>query len=129
MSAGAGGYGQLPDVVTINGAEYVRAAGPDRVSIHGMYDSHLFTRYDGATPEEVVQAWRAECESPDDRYGPPDLCPVCVLSRGKELRVVGPMIHYNYATRKPGDPAAWLSAVNADPDIRRLLAEGKGAKP
>ena len=119
----------LPEVMVINGERYIREYRDLRVSVHGMYDCHLFTRYDGATPEAIVEAWLAENANPHERYGTVSLCPVCVLDGTRELRRVGPMIHYDYATKKSRDPTPWLVAVNADPDIRRLLAEGKGKQP
>ena len=116
---------EMPETLEVNGVKYSRVLSALRVAIHGMYDCHLFTHYEADSPEAIVKAWQEECAGRSHQYGPPDLCPAIVLSGKKELRRVGPMIHYDYTKRAPGKAGAWLAAVNTDPDIRRLLAAPK----
>ena len=122
----------LPNTIMLNGRRYV--ADPNdatRVSIHGMYDCHMFTAYTGSTVDSIIEQWKAEVSAPDKRYGPPCLCPVTVLHEKRELRRVGEMVHTVYGVgNKPStwDPvqlSAWREAVLADPDISRLLAAAK----
>ena len=108
----------------------------DRVSIHGIYDMHLFHRYTGATVDEVIANWRQHISEPipamvGDReiedMGPTDLCDAIVLSDKKELRRVGGMVFADSETRAPRDENAverYRQALLADPDIPQLLAEG-----
>jgi hypothetical protein len=107
----------------------------DRVSIHGMYDCHLFHSVNGNTVDEVIMNWLdhnsvlqpaivGDREVKD--LGPSSLGPAIVMSGKKELRRVGRMIMPDYETGMPKSITeitalreAWLS----DPDIPRLLAE------
>lgn len=107
----------------------------DRVSIHGMYDLHLFHKVEGRSVDEVIDNWLAHIAKPVpanvegigivDDLGPSMLCPAVVLSGKVELRRVGKMVFPDWGTRKPRTPAdleAYRSALKADPDIDRLLA-------
>ena len=129
----------IPDRITLNGVEYVRpGVGPaaDRVSIHGMYDMHLFHSIPGATVDEVIANWRQHNRElqpatvggrPVDDMGPSSLCPATVLAGKKELRRLGPMVFQRGSRGECDEHAlkAWRDAMLADPDVPRLLAEGK----
>lgn len=123
----------MPERLNINGVDYVRAGDlADRVSIHGMYDMHLFHSIAGATVDEVIANWRAHnaIEQPAmvdgrkvDDMGESMLCPIIVLAGKQELRRVGQMI-FPRGERGSCDKVAleaWRSAALADPDIPRLL--------
>lgn len=127
-----------PDRITLNGVEYVRPgveAAPDCVSIHGMYDMHLFHPIKGATVDEVIENWRQHNRELQpamvgghkvDDLGPSNLCPAIVLRGDKELRRVGQMIFpRDTANDRAGCDEdklrAWRDALLADPDIPRLL--------
>lgn len=108
---------------------------PDRVSIYGIFDSHLFHRYTGNTVDEVIDNWLAHIAKPIpaivggkrvDDMGPTALCPAIVLHGKKELRRVGYMVfpRENGAPEKK-DIDAYRAALLADPDIPRLLAHRK----
>jgi hypothetical protein len=111
-------------------------AGPvaTRVSIHGMYDMHLFHQVTGRTVDEVINNWLTHISELQpaivggakiDDMGPSNLCPAIVLSGEKELRRVGKMVFPDDHTRKPRNPAdlkEYRDALLADPDIPRLLA-------
>lgn len=122
----------VPEAVVVGGRRYVLDGNEaNRVSIHGMYDCHLFTSYKGATVRDIAVSWRAEHDTPDDQYGPVTLCPAIVLRDGKELRRVGSMVHCLYKFSDKDAPAKqqaqlerWIAACEADPDIPRLLATG-----
>lgn len=101
-----------------------------RVSIHGMFDCHCFEKFSGNSVDEVIAAWiehskedtiaYLEGDKKPSNIGTTMLCPAIVLGADdKELRRVGPMIP------ERGDPTDWKKALLADPDIPRLLAEGK----
>lgn len=106
-----------------------------RVSVHGMYDTHLFHRVEANSIKGVIEAWEEHNASPNpaivggvevDDLGPSALCPVDVMTADREsIRRVGTMVF-------PGSPRyadqleSWRSAVEADPDIRRLLAKQEG---
>src|SRR5699024_5092470 len=111
---------------------------PDRVSIWGIYDMHLFHKYDGSTVDEVIDNWLAHISEPIlaivgerkiDDMGPTDLCPAVVLAGEIELRQVGKMVHVR-KDRKPDqeDIESYRQALLADPDIPRLLAMRANAK-
>lgn len=100
-----------------------------RVSIHGMFDMHLFHGLEASTPEGIVEAWREHNNTrphpatvgghPVDDMGALVLCSAIVIGPDdKELRRVGKMVHRD----EKASVAAWLKAVNDDPDIPRLLA-------
>jgi hypothetical protein len=135
MSLGGDMTTETPDLV-INGVRYVPAAtqAADEVSIHGMYDMHLFHRVTGKTVEEVIANWLAHNSEPQpamvdgrkvDDMGQSMLCPAIVLSRGKEVRRVGQMVFPSYerrgTPRNPDDLEAYRQALLKDPDITRLL--------
>lgn len=105
----------MEDQITIDGIRYKRIDRiANRVSCYGMYDCHLFHRFEGATPEEIATQWRAH---KDPELGDTLLCPVLVLEGDKELRRVGKMAHCEAELQQ------WIDACNADPDIPRLLAQ------
>ena len=111
-----------------------------RVSIHGMYDCHLFHQYTGATVDEVLMNWLEHISKPIpaimygkrvDDIGPTSLGAAIVLEGDKELRRVGDMvfarvIDYGKATQRvePDLQAliAYRNALLSDPDIPRLLS-------
>lgn len=105
---------------------------PTEVSIHGMYDIHLFHRIKGRTVDEVIANWLLHNAQKQpaivggEQYedlGPSNLCPAIVLSGKTELRRVGPMVFpRNDRMPKPEDVEAYRSALLSDPDIPRLLA-------
>ena len=105
---------------------------PDRVSIFGMFDRHLFWQYTGGTVDEVISNWLAHIANPIpaivgdeqvDDMGPTALCPATVLYGKKELRRVGNMVHVRSGRKpNPADVEAYRAALLADPDIPRLLA-------
>lgn len=106
---------------------------PDRVSIYGMYDCHLFHRFEAGSVEKIVADWIEHNSTPTpgrfisgdetNDLGATSLCPVIVLCGKKEIRRVGQMVH---ASRSRGYDKeklqAWIDAVNSDPDIGRILA-------
>jgi hypothetical protein len=106
----------------------------NRVSIHGMFDCHLFWKYEGKTVDEVIQNWRDHISRPIpaivggnkvDDLGPTWLCPAIILSGDKELRRVGEGIFTDYTARKPRsekDVEKYRAALLSDPDISRILA-------
>jgi hypothetical protein len=117
-------------------SEARKAAEANRVSIHGMYDCHLFHAVEGSTVAEVIGNWRLHNQQFQPAIvggkevkdlGPSGLCQIIVLSGEKELRRVGPMV-FSRGPRLAGqcDEKAlqeWRDAALADPDIPRLLAE------
>lgn len=123
--------------VIIDGVRYVPAVTADAVSIHGMYDMHLFHRIEGRTVDEVIENWikhnsekhPANVGGTDiDDLGPSELCPATVLLNGKEVRRVGKMVFCDYKSGEVRDEAAleaYRKALSDDPDIPRLLAAGK----
>lgn len=110
---------------------------PDTVTVRGMYDCHLFHRYRGKSPREIANNWVSHNKEPhlalfegesEPRYlGPTCLGPAIVLSGKKELRRVGHMVftrgEYPDVTYNEADLEKWISALEADPDISRILAE------
>ena len=110
------------------------------VKIYGMYDCHLFEQYGGKTVQEIINNWLDHISKPQpaqfpdgritDDLGPTALCPAHVLSGKNRLRRVGEMVFPDYKNRCVKDPealAAYKAALEADPDIPRLLAGGKVA--
>lgn len=107
------------------------------ISIVGMYDMHLSHRVKGATVDEVIENWKTHIASPIpaivgerevEDLGPSSLCPATVLLGKKEVRRVGKMVHPDWNTRAPSseqDVEQYRQALLVDPDIPRLLAEGK----
>ena len=107
---------------------------PTRVSIHGMYDMHLFHKIEGRTVDEVIDNWKKHIAQPIpaivgdrkiDDMGPSSLCPAIVLAGDKELRRVGEMVFTDYNTRCPraeADVDAYRKALLSDPDISMILA-------
>lgn len=123
--------------VIIDGVPYVPATNiACRVSIHGMYEMHLFHRITGKTVDEVIKNWKNHNakkqpalvgEREVDDLGPSMLCPAVVLdANDKELRRVGEMVFPEHGTRqaKTQDIEKYRTALLADPDITRLLAIG-----
>lgn len=111
-----------------------------RVSIWGMYDTHLFHKYGGATVDEVIVNWLSHIAEPIpamvgekkvDDLGPTSLCPAIVLDGDKELRRVGEMVHVDFKTRSPRikDVERYRRALKADPDIPRILATPTPTNP
>lgn len=105
----------------------------DGVSIFGMYDMHLFHRYDGSTVDEVIANWISHISKPIpasidgvhvDDMGPTFLCPARVTVNGKDIRSVGDMVLVRTG-RMPDleELKKYREALLADPDIPRLLAE------
>lgn len=113
-----------PNEITLEGVKYRRI---DRLATHVscfvMYDCHLFRELKGSTIGELVEDWRSECKSPDERYGKPMLCPVTVFADDEQLRRVGEMVFPAYSYRPKDNLDDWLNPVSADPDIARLLSE------
>lgn len=107
-----------------------------RVSIHGMYDCHLFHKIEATSVEGIVQSWLDHNKNPIPRkfidgrevpdIGPSSLCPAIVLDEnGKELRRVGQMVLPKYPSRAP-DPEKvelYVQTLLKDPDISRILAQ------
>jgi hypothetical protein len=126
-----------------------------RLSIHGMYDMHLFHPIEGATVDELIENWERHNSDDYDRgayvggstpahfvkdMGKSWLCPVVVLDQdGKELRRVGgkgdgftgadgifPVSKYGPTPEEYAvKRRAFRDALLADPDIPRLLAESQ----
>lgn len=122
--------------VTIDGVEYVPAnARADSVSIHGMFDCHLFERFTGKSVDELIDNYLEFIKEDTmgtfagsdkvHNIGVPDLCPAIVMSGEKELRRVGPMVGArSYKCGGKLDKKAleeYRAALKADPDIPRLL--------
>ena len=109
---------------------------PARVSIHGMYDMHLFIRFTGPTVDAIISEWISHNLSPNpaivggrevDDLGPAMLCPAIVLdSKGKELRRVGEMVFWREGAPDYEQVEKTRSAWLEDPDIPRLLKETHG---
>jgi hypothetical protein len=105
----------------------------DRLSIHGMYDMHLFHKIEGKTVDELIDNWRQHIAEPIpaivgerkiDDMGPSWFCPVIVMSGKTELRRVGKGIWPDYKKRAPRDEqdvSDFRAALLNDPDIPRLL--------
>ncbi len=109
----------MNDEITIDGIRYKRIDRiANRVSCYGMYDCHLFHKFEGGSAEEIAAKWQAH---KDPEIGETSLCPVIVLEDDKELRRVGKMVF------RPAELKQWIDACNADPDIPRLLAQRTGA--
>ena len=113
---------------------------PASVKVWGMYDCHLFTHFEGSTVDEVVAAWREHNATPNPAtvggrevadLGTAVLCAISVQdAAGKSLRRVGLTVSphvrgstYYTQDKEAEDLRAWRDAVEADPDIVRLLAE------
>ena len=111
-----------------------------RVSIHGMYDCHLFKEYTGHTVDELLMNWLEDISTPTpaafsdgtfvDDLGPTSLGPAIVLDGKKELRRVGNMVFvrvldYGKETQRVSPEIAQLieyrRALLEDPDIPSLL--------
>jgi hypothetical protein len=110
--------------VLINGVRYVPAENlPDEVRVYYMHDNHTFTRLLGATLDDIL-AHADDVEStPGGSCGM--LCPAVLLGNGKKIRRVGPYAHAG-GFKDPKDEwregkAKWLKAMEADPDIMRLM--------
>lgn len=116
-----------PDEVTIEGHRYRRIdRQANRVSVHVMYDCHLFRKLECVSVDALIEDWQRECANPDPDYGQPFLCPAIVLDDDKELRRVGSMVFPDSAdTAKKLDE--WRALVSRDPDIPRLLANALSA--
>jgi hypothetical protein len=96
---------------------------PDRVSVYGMYDCHLFHRIPGASPDEIIENWHQHNIMDNAGLGPTALCPVIVIAdNDKELRRVGPMV----MPEREDKLDEWREALLADPDVMRLLAGSSG---
>jgi len=123
--------------VIIDGVKYIpEHALAARVSIHGMYDMHLFHEIKGKTVDEVIKNWKEHNKKKHpavvgdrevDDMGVSALCPAIVIdANDKELRRVGSMVFCAYdGSRKPRseeDVEAYRAALLADPDIPKLLA-------
>jgi hypothetical protein len=126
-----------PSEVIVDGVRYVPERGlAARVSIHGMYEAHLFHDIEGRTVDEVIKNWLQHNAKKQPAIvggdycsdlGPSMLCPAIVLdAKGKELRRVGSMVFPDDNNRrKPASSVAleaYRNALSADPDIPRLLA-------
>lgn len=120
------------DTVIINGVRYVPAdLPPGEVRFYFMHDNHTFTRLKGETLDDVLAHADAVEAGPRGSYGM--LCPAILLRGGKECRRVGPAAHAR-GSKDPKDEwdaakAAWRQAMEADPDVCRIMsiakAEGK----
>lgn len=103
-----------------------------KISVHGMYEMHLFTPIPGRTPGEVIQAWREHNATPNpatvggqpiDDLGKAMLCSVIVMTGdGKELRRVGAMV-FPDSDDVEDQVERWQKACEGDADVVRLLAE------
>jgi hypothetical protein len=116
-----------PDEIVVDGLRYRRVdRHANRVSVHVMYDCHLFRKLEGASVQALIEDWQHECEKPEPDLGEPFLCPAIVLDGDKELRRVGSMVF-------PGAPDTtkkleeWRTLVSRDPDIPRILAHALSA--
>lgn len=116
----------------LNCHQEIRGEAAD-VKIYGMFDCHLFHRYEGATVDDVIASWRKHIAAPIpatfkdgtsvDDLGPTDLCPAIVLDAdGTELRRVGTMVHVRGREPDAGLLREYRAALLADPDVPRLLA-------
>lgn len=99
-----------------------------------MFDCHVFDRLKAPTPTALIEAWKQFNAEPHpaqfqdgtttDDLGPAYLCPVIVMTADrKELRRVGRMV---FPSREKTDDnlAAFRAALEADPDIPRLMLAG-----
>jgi len=119
----------MPEVI-IDGVRYapINQQVATEARFYYMHDGHYFTRLKGNTLDEVIAhadtVESGECGS----YGM--LCPVIVMACDKELRRVGPPAHSYGPNDEQGrwgiGKVAWREAVEADPDIMRLLAQVGG---
>ena len=125
--------------VIIDGIKYIPEHAPAaRVSIHGMYDMHLFHRIKGNSVDAIIEAWEQHNatkhpaivgERKVDDLGQSSLCPATVLdAQDKEIRRVGVMVFTDYKTRlaRPEQLEAYRKALSDDQDIPRLLALRSG---
>lgn len=111
--------------VVIDGVRYVRdPSHATEVRFFFMHDNHTFTSLRGTTIDEVL-AYADRLESGEHgSYGM--LCPVVVLNDAKEIRRVGPPA-FSRGRADPKDywnagKAKWRAAVEADPDVMRVLS-------
>lgn len=96
---------------------------PERVSVYGMYDCHLFHRIPGASPDEIIENWQQHNILNNAGLGPTALCPVIVVAdNGEELRRVGPMV----MPEREDKLDEWREALRADPDVMHLLPAPSG---
>lgn len=108
---------------------------PNQVSVWGMFDCHLFHKFDQGSVDEIIAEWKELNSKPyiptDGGYlgvdlGPMSLCPIIVLRDSEELRRVGKMVHAKCGGKRGAcDEAAldeWRSAALADPDVQALLS-------
>lgn len=94
---------------------------PDNISMWGMHDNHTFKRYRAKSVDDLINQWRQDVASDPDI----SLCPIVVMSGGKELRSVGEMLFPDYQRGGPKDEnavSAFREAAIADPAISRLIA-------
>ena len=110
-----------------------------RVSVHGMYDCHLFHEYTGRSVDEILMNWLDHISKPVpaimggkeiDNIGPTSLGPAIVLDGKKELRRVGDMVFVRVADYgKPTEHVVpdlkalveYRNALLSDPDIPFIL--------
>lgn len=105
-------------------AAYNEAMEPMHISCWFMHDNHTFTRLNATTIAELVEEARGIAKRRS--YG--SLCPVTVMRGEREVRQVGPMVHF-HELGDAGDPKAvaeWIAACESDPDIRAALSGQEG---
>ena len=110
------------------------------VKFNGMYDMHLFTRFEGDSVYEVIANWKKHNASPNpaivgdrkvDDLGKASLCPARIVAKnpmnGKSVeRSIGKMVmpesSYRTTEKVEEDLRQWLEDVSSDPDIREWFS-------
>lgn len=115
----------MPEV-TIGGVRYVPdQTHADSVAFWYMHDNHTFDKLLGKTIDAILaEADEIEACSPHGM-----LCVATLKCKGKEVRRVGTPVH-SRGRKDPKDQwesgkAAWRKAMEADPEVMRLLASSK----
>lgn len=108
--------------VIVNGVRYVKDLAPTTLSFWYMNDNHTFIRIKGGTLSEIV----ASAMSAHSRGCGGMLCSAKVLSGTAEVRTVGGCVHdHDSISVFLHGVANWAAAIEADPEVMRMIDEGK----
>jgi hypothetical protein len=94
---------------------------PTTVAFYYMNSNHTFVSLHGNTLEEILK--NADIAYGGDAYGM--LCPAILLANDREIRRIGKGVHGSKDTKIWNEgKKRWLSEMESDPDIRRIIQEG-----